>query len=53
MRPEMPEAARNPVREFFELVLEIWQVMPTAIQALIAMVLCTTVFLGLMQMIRS
>jgi len=49
----MPEGARNPVRPFFELLLEIFLAMPTIIQALIGMVLLAVVFLGLMLMIRS
>ena len=41
------------VKEFFALVLKIWETMPPAIQALISLILATTVFFGIIQMMRT
>jgi hypothetical protein len=45
--------AGNPVYLFFEYMFAMYQSFPLIIQALLGMVLLTTVFFGLMMMIRS
>ena len=43
----------SPVAQFFALIYEIFMMLPSAIQALIGMVLGTAVFFGIITMIRS
>jgi hypothetical protein len=45
--------AGNPVIQFFEYMIAMYQAFPPIIQALLGMVLLTTVFFGLLLMIRS
>jgi len=43
----------NPVRQFFEFMRGMFDILPDVIQALIGMVLGVVVFFGIMQMIRT